>query len=68
MKTGLIHSCVKRQPVYWKLRRQVVAEFQPEIEKATGWRKEWLRWKRAMALEIRYNNLLYLAVGSHTVA
>ena len=60
MKTGLIHSYAKRQPVYRKLKRQIVLEFQPDIAKATGWRKYWLRWKRAMVLEIRYNNLLYL--------
>lgn len=60
MKTRFIHSTSRRQPVYYKLKRQVVAEFQPDIERATGWRKEWLLWKRDFTLQMRYNELLFL--------
>ena len=59
METGLIHSTLGRQAVYYKLRRQVVCEFQSEIGRAIGWRKDWLRWKRGITLEIRYNELLF---------
>ena len=60
MKIGIGHSHSKRQPVYRTLRRQTVAEFKAELAQATGWQKDWIRWKRAMALEIRYNQLLFL--------
>lgn len=60
MKTGLIHSAVRRPTVYYRLKRQVVAEFQSDMARATGWHKEWLRWKRAISLQMRYNDLLFL--------
>jgi hypothetical protein len=59
MRTGIIHSSSRREVVYRKLRRQVVIEFQADIERATGWRKDWLRWKRGITLEMRYNELLF---------
>ncbi|MBD2703485.1 hypothetical protein IC229_22765 [Spirosoma sp. BT702] len=58
MTTGLIFSS-KRPIVYWNLRRQVIAEFREELRGTAGWKREWIRWKRGMALEIRYNELLF---------
>ncbi|MVM42321.1 hypothetical protein GO730_39195 [Spirosoma sp. HMF3257] len=59
MKTGLIHTTIRRKPVYYKLKRQVVAEFQSEIAQANGWDRDWLHWKRGITLQMRYNNLLF---------
>ncbi len=59
MEIGLIHTTCIRQAVYYRMKRQVVAEFQPAMKRATGWRKKWLRWKRSVMLEIRYNQLLF---------
>ncbi|WP_157627020.1 hypothetical protein [Spirosoma luteum] len=59
MKTGLIHTTVRHPTIYYKLKRQVVLEFQPQMEGAVGWRRDWLRWKRGITLEIRYNDLLF---------
>ncbi|MDB5242715.1 MAG: hypothetical protein JWP57_3340 [Spirosoma sp.] len=60
MRTGLVHSYSIRVPVYYKIKRQIVAEYKEELEQATGWKKVWVRWKRSIALEIRYNNLLFV--------
>lgn len=57
---GLIHTTAKLPAVCYKLKRQVVLEFQSDIEGSTGMRRAWLRWKRAITLEIRYNQLLFL--------
>lgn len=64
MKMGFYYSS-RRLPAHYnyKLRRQVVIEFAPELKQATGWRRDWIRWKRGIALEIRYNQLLFLGVG-----
>lgn len=58
MKMGFYYSSI-RPAVYQKLRRQVVIEFAPELAQATGWKRDWIRWKRGITLEIRYNQLLF---------
>ena len=58
MKAGLIYSS-GRPSVYYKLKRQVVLAFAPELKQATGWKRNWVRWKRSLALDIRYNQLLF---------
>lgn len=58
MKAGLIYSS-GRPSVYYKLKRQVVMEFAAELEQTTGWKRDWVRWKRSLALDIRYNQLLF---------
>lgn len=59
MKTGLIRTTLRRPAIYYKLKRQVVLEFQSDIGRTTGWRRDWLRWKRGITVEIRYNQLLF---------
>ncbi len=65
MKTGFYYSS-KRQGVYYRLKRQIVAEYTVELEQATGWKKNWIRWKRSMAVEIRLNQLLFSEKKSHS--
>lgn len=59
MKTGLIHITLRRSAIYYKLKRQVVSDFRSDIERVTGWKRDWLRWKRGIVLEIRYNQILF---------
>ncbi|WP_461079295.1 hypothetical protein [Spirosoma flavus] len=59
MTTALIFSS-RRPSVYRKLKRQVVAEFSEELRGKSGWKREWVRWKRVMVLQIRYNELLFV--------
>lgn len=66
MRTGLVYSSSKRQGVYYRLKRQVVTEYKLELEQATGWKRDWIRWKRSMAVEIRYNQLLFSEKKSHS--
>ncbi len=58
MKSGFVHWS-KRESVYYGLKRQTVIEYQSALKQATGWRKYWIRWKRGVSLEIRYNQLLF---------
>jgi hypothetical protein len=60
MKAGFFHSS-QRQEVRYRLKRQVVVEYRLELEQATGLKKWWLRWKRRVALENKYNQLLFSA-------
>ena len=67
MKTGLLYAYPKRHPVYGKLRRQIVTQFTAELRQATGWKKNWIRWKRAFTLEMRYNELLFSGKRNYVV-
>jgi hypothetical protein len=60
MKEGFFYA-EHRPPgvVTYRLKRQIVADFQPELAKATGLKKYWLRWLRIVALESRCNQKLY---------
>ncbi|MBD2755763.1 hypothetical protein [Spirosoma validum] len=58
MKAGLIYNS-RRPSVYYKLKRQVVLAFAAELKQAPGWKRNWVRWKRSLALDIRYNQLLF---------
>ncbi|GAA4460472.1 hypothetical protein GCM10023189_35630 [Nibrella saemangeumensis] len=64
MKTGFVRNFSKDLTVYRRLRRQVVAEFKEDLAQATGWRKDWVRWKRWLTLQSRYNELLFQAEKS----
>ena len=59
MKTGLIHTSLRRSAICYKLKRQVVSDFRSNIERAIGWKRDWLRWERGITLEIRYNQILF---------
>ncbi len=59
MKMGISYSYSKRIVVYRKLKRQIVIEFMVELNQAKGWKRDWVRWKRRIALETRYNQLLF---------
>ncbi|WP_018618269.1 hypothetical protein [Spirosoma luteum] len=60
MKEGFFYSS-HRPPgeVTYRLKRQIVADFQPALAKATGVKKYWIRWLRSVALESRCNQKLY---------
>ncbi len=58
MEAGFVYSW-QRKEVYYRLKRQIVTEYRLEFEQATGLKKSWVRWKRRVALEIRYNQLLF---------
>lgn len=58
MKAGFVYS-LQRRAVYYKLKRQIVAEYRLELGQTTGLKRSWLRWKRRVALESRYNQLLF---------
>ena len=47
MKEGFFYAS-HRPPgeVTYRLKRQIVADFQPALAKATGVKKYWLRWLR----------------------
>lgn len=59
MRLGIVYSSSRRPVVYRGLKRQIVAEFKLELDQATGWKRDWIRWKRGIALEMRYNGLLF---------
>ena len=65
MKTGIVYRVSRRQAVCHKLKRQVVTEFKADLAQATGWKRDWLRWKRGITLEMRYNELLFAGRLSH---
>lgn len=65
MRPGLIHSSLRDLTIYRRLRRQVVTDFQTELAQATGWKKDWVRWKRGIALQERYNRLLFSEKTGH---
>lgn len=58
MKAGFFYT-FQRQAVYYRFKRQIVAEFQIELRQATGLKKMWLRWQRRVAIAIRYDQLLF---------
>lgn len=60
MQAGFFHS-PQRKEIHYRLKRLVVAEYRFELEQATGLKKWWLRWKRRVALESKYNQLLFSA-------
>ena len=41
------------------IRKQVVAEYESELEGSTGWRRHWVNWKINMVIEIRYKQILF---------
>jgi hypothetical protein len=60
MKDGFFYSSDRPLgEVTYRLKRQVVADFQPALAKATGLQKYWLRWLRSVAVVSRCNQKLY---------
>lgn len=51
--------CDPKTIICRKLKRQVVNDFKGELEGTTSWTRSWILWKRRMAVQIRYDNLLF---------
>ena len=47
------------QPIRRAIVKQVMAEYQSELDKATGWRRRWVNWKISIIIDMRYNEILF---------
>lgn len=41
------------------IRKQVMTEYELELEGATGWRRNLVKWKISTAIEIRFRQILF---------
>ncbi|MBO9611214.1 MAG: hypothetical protein J7619_00895 [Dyadobacter sp.] len=48
------------------VKKQVMAEYGHELDKATGWRKHLVRWKLNALAEIRYRDILFTGRATDT--
>lgn len=47
------------------IRKQVIAEYQTELYRSTGWRKSLVMFRVSLITEIRYRGILFMgAVGN----
>jgi len=46
-----------------RIRRQVIMEYLPELEKATGWRRYLVKWKVNLIIEIRFRGILFMGAS-----
>ncbi|MGG7664316.1 hypothetical protein [Dyadobacter sp. BHUBP1] len=42
------------------IKKRVMDEYGNELDKATGWRKQLVRWKLNALAEIRYRDILFI--------
>ena len=66
MKNQFFHDSnpSRQQGILQAIKKQVMAEYELELQRTEGWWKYWTRWKITLIIQIRYRGLLFLGMAT----